>query len=269
MKTSHYLSKKTSTQAGAVFLALLLSACGGSGDAAPETTTTPAATPTPTPAPEPTPVPVPIPTPTPTPTPVACPPPGAVLATRFSTVYKGCIAGVHTHYEKTECVKDSTTGLTWQGQTLAGSGDLRASDKVFTNLDSVLGTQNYNNNTPIAATTNQIIAGTNSLGFQVQINASSLCGKNNWRVPTRAELITLVDAGRLSPAIDTTWFPNTANAVYWTSTPYTPVPPNLARDWLANAVDFDFAGNNNSSYSDYRIGGNASSARIRVRLVSN
>lgn len=47
-----------------------------------------------------------------------------------------------------------------------------------------------------------------------------LGGHDDWRLPTRAELLTLVDDARYSPAIDTDAFPNTPSAWFWTSTAY-------------------------------------------------
>lgn len=40
-----------------------------------------------------------------------------------------------------------------------------------------------------------------------------------WRLPTRAELLTLVDDTRHDPAIDIAAFPDTQSGWYWTSTP--------------------------------------------------
>lgn len=264
MRTSQHIT----AVAIAALITSLLAACGGGSDAPVEANLTPAPAPAPTPTPTPAPTPVAAaPTPTPTPTPVACTAAPIVATESYSLVFKGCDANnVATYYDKTECVRENGTGRLWQGQTAAGTG-LRANDRVFTNLDSTTGTQNYNNNSPIAATQTQIDASTNTIGFKNAVNAAGLCDKNGWRLPTRAELVGIVDASRASPAINVTWFPNTANAVYWTSTPYTPVAPATASPWLANALDFDFAGNNSSQYSDYRIGGNPSAGRIRARLV--
>ena len=39
-----------------------------------------------------------------------------------------------------------------------------------------------------------------------------------WRLPTRVELLSLVDDTRSDPAIDTARFPDTKSGAYWTST---------------------------------------------------
>ncbi len=45
----------------------------------------------------------------------------------------------------------------------------------------------------------------------------TLAGQGDWRLPTRIELVSLVDDTQHLPAIDTTWFPGTSNAYSWTS----------------------------------------------------
>ena len=49
--------------------------------------------------------------------------------------------------------------------------------------------------------------------------AENLCAAlgEGWRLPTRAERISLVDLTRSNPAIDTEQFPDTQSDLYWTS----------------------------------------------------
>lgn len=49
--------------------------------------------------------------------------------------------------------------------------------------------------------------------------ALQLGGHADWRLPTRIELLTLVDDTRHEPAIDTAQFPDTPSTWFWTSTP--------------------------------------------------
>ncbi len=77
-------------------------------------------------------------------------------------------------------VTDTRTGLTWSKETLA-AGHIHA--------DAVKACK-----------------------------ALRLAGFSDWRLPTRAELLTLVDDTRHEPAIDVAAFPDTKSDWYWTST---------------------------------------------------
>jgi hypothetical protein len=61
--------------------------------------------------------------------------------------------------------------------------------------------------------------------------AVTLGGFGDWRLPTRAELLTLVDDTRSEPAIDTARFDCDA-AWYWTATPLASAPSASA--WVVN-----------------------------------
>ena len=62
-------------------------------------------------------------------------------------------------------------------------------------------------------------------------------GFTDWRLPTRAELLTLVDDTRHNPAIDIDAFPGTKSDWHWTSTPAAWSPSDAA--WI---VYFDGGG---------------------------
>jgi hypothetical protein len=46
-----------------------------------------------------------------------------------------------------------------------------------------------------------------------------LAGHSDWRLPSRIELVSLLDTTRIQPSIDTQAFPNTPNDWFWTSSP--------------------------------------------------
>ena len=56
--------------------------------------------------------------------------------------------------------------------------------------------------------------------FVQKVNEQELCGLSDWRLPTRTELLSIVDNSNFKPAVDTRFFPNTVPAYYWSSSPY-------------------------------------------------
>ena len=124
------------------------------------------------------------------------------------------------YYDKTECVKDSATGLIWEGKPLDG---LRKWNNAYTNYDSTTELQIKVGAGPaVAPTQAQIDAAANATGYKNAVNASNLCGSANWRLPTKDELLTIVRAKSTAypyTTIDNYWFPNTDAWVYATSTP--------------------------------------------------
>lgn len=139
-------------------------------------------------------------------------------------------------YARTECVKDNVTGLIWEGKE---SGGPRGGSTVFTN--------------EIDASTKDIHAANNSLGYVDYVNSIELCGYSDWRLPSRSELLGLVDYNGAfpGPMINASWFPNTpAYFVYWTSA------SSLQTDWIAWVVSFRsgaVVGNSRGSSSDTSV----------------
>lgn len=108
-----------------------------------------------------------------------------------------------------ECVRDNVTGLIWEQKT--DDGGLRDKDNHYTwyNPDN-------SNNGGFAGYEN---SGKNTHEYIKQLNASNYCGYNNWRLPTKNELRSIVDYGRYNPAINPI-FSNTQSGFYWSSSPY-------------------------------------------------
>ena len=134
-------------------------------------------------------------------------------------------------YDKTECVQDNNTGLTWEGKT-ASPATSRLGTSTYTNYDSTTSHQKWNG---VWSNPNhtEIDASTNSIGYKNSVNTSALCGYMDWRMPTKEELEGIL-ASSGSQKIDTAWFPNTQANYYWSSSPYVGNPNN------ASYVDFGY-----------------------------
>ena len=81
-------------------------------------------------------------------------------------------------------------------------------------------------------------------GTCTQLQAASYCAAKNagWRLPTRLELVSLIDftIAPPGPTINQTFFPGTSSSeYYWTSTPYTPSPDTV---WAVNFTN-SYVGN--------------------------
>ncbi len=136
-------------------------------------------------------------------------------------------------YPITSCMRDNVTGLVWEGKTETGE---RAGSNTYTNLNNG--------------------AANDTSGYVAAVNAMALCGFSDWRLPTRNELLMLVDYGAaVGPLINPTAFPNT---------------PHYARAWSADLLNTDSSSAWFVSFSTYG-GWSEPSARAlqhnTVRLV--
>ena len=122
------------------------------------------------------------------------------------------------------CVLDNRTGLMWEVKT--DDSGLRDKDNVY--------------------------QWDNAQTFVNSVNAQSLCSYKNWRLPTRIELVNIVDYGQPSISIEPTYFPNTQALPYWTSS----IGGDVTKAWYVS-FDGDTTKYHNKTNSDY------------IRLVRN
>ncbi len=126
------------------------------------------------------------------------------------------------------CTKDNLTGLIWEVK-LDDNEHLRHTDWIYTWYNSDAGANAGNAGTPDAG------SGQNSDNclddarcdtekYTADVNTANLCANTDWRMPSKRELQTISHLGRRNPAIDPTYFPNTASAGFWSasSTAYDP-----------------------------------------------
>jgi len=116
------------------------------------------------------------------------------------------------------CVKSKKTGLIWEVKT-ADEG-IRDGKNTYSwyHPDA-----DINRGEPGVANGGKCIGSSCDIYAYLQsVNNSKLCGFNDWRLPTRDELVTLLDTKAVYPraTIDIDAFPNTANSYYWTTTVY-------------------------------------------------
>lgn len=135
------------------------------------------------------------------------------------------------------CVRDNNTKLVWENKT--NDGSLRDWNKTYTWYSS-------------DAATNGGVVGSNSTANNTQayaaaVNATNLCGSNDWRLPDLQELKSIVHLGRFNPSIDVSYFQNTKNSLFWSSSVYA-VNPNGA--WVVY-FGSGYGNDGNRSYSAY------------------
>jgi hypothetical protein len=121
------------------------------------------------------------------------------------------------------CVQDNHTGLVWEVKTTSG---LHNKDNKYTWYNTDGNTNGGNNGTDNSNTQCYNYTGgnadsfCNTEAFVARVNSARLCGADDWRLPNKNELVSIVDFSASNPAIDSDYFPNTISSSYWSSSPY-------------------------------------------------
>jgi hypothetical protein len=120
-----------------------------------------------------------------------------------------------------DCVRDEVTGLQWEVKT--DNGGLRDKDWTYSWFNSTGvndgGSAGTANGGACVDTSN-----CDTEKYVSAVNAAGLCGRNDWRLPTREELQSIVNISQFNtaPRYDIDFFPNpppSLTLAHWTSTP--------------------------------------------------
>jgi hypothetical protein len=147
--------------------------------------------------------------------------------------------------EQWACTRDNITGLMWEVK-VDDEDHLRHMDHTYTWYDpddAVNGGGAGEENGGACVDEDNC----DTRKYVDAINAQGLCGYDDWRLPSRHELMSIVHNGRPAAqlTIDPAYFPNVPdNPVYWSTSPYADDSELAWRIGFASGVDFaDFKGN--------------------------
>lgn len=144
------------------------------------------------------------------------------------------------------CTRDNRTGLVWEVKVLSAS-NLRHMHHLYTWYEPDTAVNGGNAGVPGGpGSCNSTLPACNSSAFVAAVNASQLCGANDWRLPSGEELLSLIHFESPStPLIDPLWFPNTSVSRHWTGVT---AGSSTNAFWLAfsNPPGLDFSGKGSS-----------------------
>ncbi len=134
-----------------------------------------------------------------------------------------------------DCVRDNVTGLTWEVKTTSGLRNQNHTYSWYKKGISYTFSNSVSNN--VSSPDKPVYLGIPSDSYYSEgvcqttgrcdtekfvedVNLNYLCGANDWRMPTIQEMQGILDFGRIAPAIDSDYFPNTpSETLYWSDTP--------------------------------------------------
>lgn len=140
------------------------------------------------------------------------------------------------------CTRDNVTGLLWEVKpwTPASPG-LRDVNNSYTWYDPNPASNGGNaGSTGSATSCNNTLAACNTHDFVLAVNAASLCGRNDWRLPSYKEAFSIFNAQTLGAAVpspfDATYFLLHGDAMYTSNT----VIGNASNAWYVGPNGMDF-----------------------------
>jgi hypothetical protein len=128
-----------------------------------------------------------------------------------------------------DCVQDNITGLMWEVKTT--DGGLRDKAHTYTWYSSDGATNAGEAGTADGGDNCSVTTRCDTEKYVADVNATNLCGHNDWRLPSKRELQTLTRLDVNSPVIDSAYFPNTIATGFWSASSYVTLP---SMAWVVN-----------------------------------
>ncbi len=155
------------------------------------------------------------------------------------------------HAERWNCVLDQRSGLIWEAKS--GDVGLQHRDNTYSWFDpSIKGDKREQGRKDGGEC---VQSECDTLAYQKSLNHVQVCGRSNWRLPTRTELKSLLEKEKAysEPLVNGFFFANTLAEGYWSNSSY--------KDYKAYAWGVLF--------SNGREGYGYKSSPLHLRLVSD
>lgn len=128
------------------------------------------------------------------------------------------------------CTRDNRTGLTWEVK-VNNASHLRHMGWAYTWYSGDAATNGGNAghaDTGAGAGSDNCLdnARCDTGKYVADVNAATLCGSSDWRLPGVRELETLLHFGAWNPAIADSYFPNTQASGFWSISSFATTPAN-------------------------------------------
>ena len=132
------------------------------------------------------------------------------------------------------CTRDNVTRLMWEVKTTSGLRSLYYGASWYDSNSATNGGSPGDAGGNLCFTPGRC----NTERYVEDVNAAGMCSYNDWRMPSADELMSIVDYGRTSPAIDIEWFPNTGATSFWSASAYAAYSPRVGYSGFAWYVNF-------------------------------
>ena len=146
------------------------------------------------------------------------------------------------------CVLDNITELMWEVKTSDIPASLRDQSWRYSWFNSDNATNGNNSGIEDAGDNCFDIRRCDTEKFIADVNTSTLCSFNDWRLPSYRELTTLLHLGKSEPRIDTDYFPETqvlANG-YWSATTFA-IASGTPNSWSVSFLNTNESNGKNRS----------------------